>query len=79
MYKVYVLKSINYNRIYIGHTNDLSRRLKEHNFGKTKSTKGYKPWEILFVEDYKSRKKAIERERYLKSGAGREFIKNKFM
>ncbi len=59
-------------------TSNLPRRLKEHNSGKTKSTKGFKPWKLFFFEDFDSRKEARNREKYLKSGIGREFIKNKW-
>ena len=76
MFFVYVLTSINHNRFYIGFTSNLSRRLREHNSGKTKSTKGYAPWEMLFSETYDTREQARKREVYLKSGIGREYIKN---
>ena len=75
---VYVIKSIKTNRSYIGHTSNLNKRLKEHNSGKTKSTKGYLPWKLLFFEEYPSRSEAIKRERYLKSGIGREYISKLF-
>ncbi len=77
MYYVYVLKSLKSKRFYIGMTNNLKRRLKEHNKGKTKSTKGYKPWELFYYENFHTIKKAREKELYLKSGIGREFIKNR--
>ncbi len=51
-------------------------RLKQHNDGKTKSTKGYIPWKLVFEEKYLSRKDAREREKYLKSGSGKEKIKH---
>ncbi|HLR38050.1 MAG TPA: GIY-YIG nuclease family protein [Chitinophagaceae bacterium] len=77
-YFVYVLRSENYNRFYTGMTDNVARRIKEHNSGKTKSTKGYRPWKLFFYEKYSSRKEAREREKYLKSGVGREFIKEKW-
>ena len=76
MYFVYVLKSEIYNRFYVGITDDLDRRLKEHNRGKTKSTKFYKPYKIVFYEKYQCRIEARQREVFLKSGIGKEFIKN---
>ena len=57
---------------------DLGRRLKEHNTGKTFSTKGYRPWVLVFVEEYMSRAEARNREKYLKGGSGKEFIKSKW-
>ena len=76
MYVVYVLQSEIYKRMYVGMTNDLERRIKEHNNGKTKSTRYYKPWKVLFIESFSTRLEAREREKYLKSGIGREYIKN---
>ncbi len=75
MYFVYVIKSIKYQKYYTGHTNDIERRLKEHNSGKTKSIKLYTPFELIYIEKYFTRADAIKRERYLKSGSGREFLK----
>lgn len=75
MFYVYVLKSINHYRFYVGMTTDVEKRLKEHNSGKTKSTKGYLPWLIVLVEEYPARLEARKREVYLKSGVGKEYIK----
>lgn len=75
----YVLISkINGIRFYVGLCSDIEKRLKEHNSGKTKSTKGYIPWELFFFEKYKTRKDARDREKYLKSGSGKESIKRKW-
>jgi putative endonuclease len=76
MFTVYAIKSEVDKRIYVGFTNDVKRRIKEHNSGKTKSTKGYRPWKLLYEECVESRKKARAREKYLKSGVGKEFLKN---
>ena len=56
-------------------TNDLERLIKEHNNGKTKSTRFYRPWKLLFIESFPTRLEAREREKYLKSGIGRDYIK----
>ncbi|MDD5614280.1 MAG: GIY-YIG nuclease family protein [Candidatus Omnitrophica bacterium] len=77
MYCVYALFSKRFNRIYVGITNNLERRIKEHNKGKTRSTKFYKPWIVFYKEYCQTRKKARFRERFLKSGVGREFLKDK--
>ncbi len=77
MYYVYALKSIKHNRIYIGFTINLKTRLKEHNSGKTKSTKFYRPWDLIYSEKLNSRDKARKREKILKSGSGREFLKER--
>ena len=75
---VYVLKSNNHYRFYVGMTMNVERRVKEHNSGKTKSTKGYRPWSLFFFEEHDSRGAARMREKYLKSGIGKEFIKDKW-
>ena len=49
-YYAYVLKSEIDGRLYKGYTHDLENRLKEHNSGKTKSTKGYAPWNLIYFE-----------------------------
>ena len=75
MYFVYVLKSEVDDRLYKGMTNDLKRRLMEHNSGKHKSTKGYRPWKCVYSEEVESKKEARERELYFKTGSGREYLR----
>lgn len=77
MYYVYVLRSHTDSRNYVGFTKDLKNRLKQHNSGANKSTKPYIPWEILFFESFETKIEAISREKYLKSGQGRDYIKTK--
>lgn len=74
---VYVLRSIEHERNYVGFTTNVENRLFQHNSGKTKSTKGYVPWRLLFTESYKTKEEALQREKYLKSGIGRDYIKSK--
>ena len=76
MYFVYIIRSKVDGRLYKGHTDRLQERIEEHNSGKTKSTKGYVPWVLVYFEKYSSRLDAIEREKYFKTGSGREFIIN---
>ena len=78
MFFVYILYSEKYKRTYTGQTENINKRLSQHNTGKNKSTKSYVPWKIIHLEKYATRKEALEREKYLKSSAGRRFIKNKF-
>ena len=75
MYFVYVLRSLKDGRLYKGLTSDLERRVKEHNSGQAKSTKGFLPWELFHVEEFETREEARKREKYLKSGQGRDFLK----
>lgn len=75
MFYVYVLKSLKNGRHYTGSTNNLERRLSEHKSGQTKYTKVAGPFELIYQETYNNRLEAIRREKFLKSGKGREFLK----
>jgi putative endonuclease len=75
MYFVYVIESQKDFRLYKGFTEDLEKRLSEHNSGKTKSTKGFMPWKIVYYEKVNSRIEARSREKYFKSGIGRDYLK----
>lgn len=77
MFFVYVIQSQIDRRLYKGFTADLDKRIVEHNSGKTKSTKGYIPWKLVYYEKVKTRIEARKREKYFKSGIGREFLKQK--
>ena len=72
---VYALKSLHRNYIYVGLTNNLNRRTFEHNSGRNKTTKPYTPFELIFSEIYPSRQEAGMKEKYLKSGIGKELLK----
>ena len=60
---------------YIGHTPDLDRRLSEHNSHTNHSTKHGNNWKIIYTEELSSRSEAMKREKWLKSGVGREWAK----
>lgn len=77
MYIVYVLKSEIAKKSYIGMTDDLERRLIEHNRGKAIYSRRYRPWKVIYKEEFKERIKAREREIYFKSARGRRFLKEK--
>jgi len=74
MFYVYILKNKK-DQIYIGHTQDITKRLIEHNSGCSGYTKNKGPFEIIYKEIYNTRSEAIKREKRLKSGQGREWIK----
>jgi putative endonuclease len=74
-YYVYILVSKVNGNLYKGFTKDLSRRLKEHNMGYTRSTKAGRPWELVYSEKVNDLQEARLREKFFKSGIGREFIK----
>ncbi|OGM14321.1 hypothetical protein A3A76_00010 [Candidatus Woesebacteria bacterium RIFCSPLOWO2_01_FULL_39_23] len=75
----YLLKSKKDSSWYIGCTNNLKNREKMHNLGKVKSTRNSKPWELIYYEACKNKINAFRRERYLKSGYGRRFLKKRLM
>ena len=76
MYYVYVLKSLSHGSLYIGSSENPERRLnREHNKGKVRYTKGRMPWELVDKEIYSTRSEAMKREKFLKSGKGREYLK----
>ncbi|OGN04750.1 MAG: endonuclease [Candidatus Yanofskybacteria bacterium RIFCSPHIGHO2_02_FULL_44_12b] len=76
MYFVYILKSGKDGNLYIGLTNNIERRLNEHNRGRNLSTKHRVPFKLLYQERVGSRIEARKREKYFKSGTGREWIKS---
>ncbi|VAW10553.1 hypothetical protein MNBD_BACTEROID03-1763 [hydrothermal vent metagenome] len=77
MYFVYVLQSEVDGRLYKGMTNNLEKRIGQHNSGKNRSTKGFLPWRIVYHEIFSDSKSARAREKYFKSGIGRDFLKDK--
>lgn len=79
MFYVYVLKSKKDGKLYTGFTRDLRERIKRHGQGETGATKWRLPVELVYYEAYKNGKDARKRERFLKSGRGREIIKNQLM
>jgi putative endonuclease len=75
MFFVYALSSVNRNYIYVGLTSDIERRIFDHNQGYNPTTKPYRPFKTILIEEYNSRQQAREREKYLKSGVGKEYLK----
>jgi len=76
MYRVYAIKSKKDNYIYVGLTSNLERRLNEHNKGWVKTTRKFAPFNKILVEKYKTRSETRKREKYLKSGVGKEYLKS---
>jgi len=74
-YYVYILQSLKDASLYIGYTNDLKRRIKQHNSGLDKYTKKYMPWKLIHYETYLNDKDARRRERYLKTSQGSRLLK----
>ena len=74
MFTTYVLRSTTTRRLYTGSTSDLARRLQQHNADVSASTKHRGPWELVHQETFASLAEAVRRERYLKTGKGRDEI-----
>lgn len=75
---VYLLRSKKDGRTYLGSTDNLTRRLSEHNSGKSLATKNRRPLRLIYTEEFNTLSEAIERERFLKSRRGRKELKNIF-
>ena len=75
MFYVYAIKSLARNYIYVGMTDNIERRLLQHNNGENKSTKTYKPFIIIHSESFATRPEARTKEIYFKSGVGKEYLK----
>lgn len=78
MYYVYILISDKTSKTYTGSTGNLQKRLKEHNLGKSKYTERCRPWKLFYQEELETMQDVRKREKYLKSCAGRKFIKKLF-
>jgi putative endonuclease len=75
MYTVYVLYSEAFQKHYTGFSSDFESRLKSHNlFGKKDWAARYRPWKVILIEEYPDKADAMKREKWLKTGVGRDFI-----
>jgi putative endonuclease len=72
MFRVYVLKSARTGRRYVGSCEDVDERLRRHNLGHSKATRHGVPWTLLHIESVRTRAEAAQRERYYKTGRGRD-------
>ena len=77
MYYVYTLLSHKDGNLYTGSTNDLKRRLKEHNAGGVNSTKNRSPLKLIYYEACIDEEDTRNREKYLKSGMGKKYLRNR--
>ena len=71
----YILFSVTHNKTYVGCTEDVPKRLAQHNQGRVTATHSGRPWIIVMTEDHPTMLEARRRERYLKSSAGRRWLK----
>jgi putative endonuclease len=77
MFTVYVLKSARQGKRYVGSTANLAARLRLHNQGRVRATKGGRPWELVHSELFETNAEARHREMSLKSGKGRAELDDK--
>ncbi len=77
MFYVYVLKSEKSGQWYTGSTGNLRKRLSQHNLGQSNWTKSGIPWKLIYYEACLSEEDAQIREKYLKTGAGKKYLKNR--
>ena len=75
MFYAYVLKSIEHDYYYKGHCSNINIRLQQHNSGMTTSIRPYIPFEVVYLEEFKTEQEAVHREKYFKSASGRRFLK----
>ena len=79
MFYVYIIRSVaNWGQKYVGYTTDLRKRLNDHNSGKSAHTARFRPWKLETYIAFSDKQKALDFERYLKSGAGRAFSWRRF-
>ncbi|MDO8269107.1 MAG: GIY-YIG nuclease family protein [Candidatus Levybacteria bacterium] len=69
MYYLYILKNQT-GKYYIGSTINVSERLKRHNSGGSNWTSKYKPWDLVYIEEFGTKSEAIKREKVVKSYKG---------
>lgn len=76
MFTVYALSSEVRSYICVGMTSNLEKRLTAHSRGYERTTKPYRPFVLIYTEEYSTRKEARMREKYLKSGVGKSYLKS---
>ena len=78
MFYVYLLKSLkDPNKTYVGFTTNVKERLQKHNDGGSVYTSDYKPWKLISFIGFDEEAKALEFEKYIKSGSGYAFAKRR--
>jgi len=75
MHYIYIIQSKKDKALYVGYTNDLRKRIKMHNLGEVFSTKPRRPFVLIYYEAHQNKNDALEREKFLKSGWGKNYIK----
>jgi putative endonuclease len=75
MFYFYILQSLKNKKLYLGYTPNLKERLKSHNKGENAATKPNVPYELIYYSAFKSKKDALDCERYFKTTSGWRRIK----
>jgi putative endonuclease len=73
MYFVYIIQSDFDGTYYIGYSEDISKRVNEHNFGKTNYTSKKRPWKLVYYEEFSNKPDALKREKFLKRQKNKDF------
>jgi putative endonuclease len=76
MFWVYAISSLRRNYVYVGITDDLQRRIQQHQLGYNRTTAPYAPFQLIYQEEFPTRMDARRKEKYLKTTAGRNFLKS---
>ncbi|OIP57501.1 MAG: hypothetical protein AUK34_09955 [Ignavibacteria bacterium CG2_30_36_16] len=77
-YYTYIIESLTSFRWYFGHTNDIERRLTEHNSGQNKATKNKGPWKLIFLKQFDGKLEANRFEIKLKKLRNKKYIRNEY-
>jgi putative endonuclease len=75
MYYVYILESLLDNKLYVGYSENIDRRLEEHNRGQAYATKHRRPFKLIYIEGFLNQQDATAREKFFKTGWGRTHLK----
>ena len=75
-FTVYILFSVSFNRHYTGFTSNIQARWQSHSESGNDWTAKYRPWKLIYTQDFETKKDALAYEKWLKTGAGRDFIKS---
>lgn len=76
-YYLYILRSDKDNKLYIGKTKNLIKRVRQHNCGNVKATKNRRPLTLIYYEAYSNKENWSEQEKFYKSGIGRDALRHK--
>ena len=79
LYYVYVLYSEKVNKYYVGQTNNVEVRIEQHNTRNERYTSNKGPWKLIYKEEVECRAEAMKREKFWKTGKGREYWKSKLV